>query len=156
MENTRDEFGTTRRLELPESEISVVVSQRESEGTYSLMEYSAEAGAEISPHWHSEATEAFYILDGSLSFSIDGNEQTLGPGDHVFVPPRVVHSFWNSTEACRFLLLVSPGSLERYFRDGARVYDEAESWPPDDMGVVQEAQQGHDVHDPPVNDSDNE
>lgn len=47
------------------------------------------------PHVHHEHTDAFYVLEGELTFEI-GRERTtitVGPGGFVAVPPGVAHSF---------------------------------------------------------------
>src|SRR5215204_5145272 len=49
------------------------------------------------PHVHREHTDAFYVLDGELTFGLgpDGEPVSVAAGGFVAVPPNVVHSFRN-------------------------------------------------------------
>lgn len=152
MADKRQQSEISRRIELPGTEITVHVGKEETDGRYSLLEYTVEPGFDVSPHWHRELTEAFYVLNGSMTFSIDGTERTAGPGEFLFVPPRTIHSVEAvGDDSCRFLLVVSPGGFEDYLREGEELFEEAGGKPPEDL--VQEVRSRHDVRDPPVEDS---
>ena len=47
------------------------------------------------PHIHHQHTDAFYVLEGELTFEIGAERQTftVGAGSLVAVPPGVAHSF---------------------------------------------------------------
>ena len=51
------------------------------------------------PHVHPSQTELFEILEGSVTFKIDGQELHAGPGDRVLVPAGRKHQFWNASGA---------------------------------------------------------
>ena len=60
-------------------------------------------------HVHPFQEERFEILEGSLTFKLDGQELPTGPGDRVLVPAGKKHQFWNaSEEEAHFLCEVSP------------------------------------------------
>lgn len=44
-------------------------------------------------HAHAAEDDAFYILEGELTFGVDGDEVVAGPGTFVLVPPGVEHTF---------------------------------------------------------------
>jgi quercetin dioxygenase-like cupin family protein len=44
-------------------------------------------------HLHREHAEAFYVLEGELTFRLEDGERRAGPDTWVFVPPEVVHTF---------------------------------------------------------------
>ncbi len=46
-------------------------------------------------HIHPFQENIFKILSGTCVFSIEGQEQTAGPGQTVLIPPKVKHFFWN-------------------------------------------------------------
>ena len=50
-------------------------------------------------HVHHEHTDAFYVLDGELTFELgpDADKMRVGPGGFVAVPPHVGHSFVNES-----------------------------------------------------------
>ena len=39
--------------------------------------------------------DAFYVLEGELTFLLEGNEVPAGPGTFVLLPPGVRHTFAN-------------------------------------------------------------
>jgi quercetin dioxygenase-like cupin family protein len=53
------------------------------------------------PHVHREHTDAFCVLQGELTFSLgpDGETVRVPAGGYVAVPPNVVHSFFNDSNA---------------------------------------------------------
>jgi mannose-6-phosphate isomerase-like protein (cupin superfamily) len=42
-------------------------------------------------HYHKRSTELYYVLDGSGSVIIDGEERPVARGSLVHIPPGVVH-----------------------------------------------------------------
>lgn len=50
-------------------------------------------------HAHAAEDDAFYLLEGELTFEVDGEEVVAGPGTFVLVPPGVEHSFANRGDA---------------------------------------------------------
>jgi mannose-6-phosphate isomerase-like protein (cupin superfamily) len=51
------------------------------------------------PHRHAEEDDAFYILEGELTFGVEGEEVVAGPGTFVLVPPGLEHTFRNDGDA---------------------------------------------------------
>ena len=47
------------------------------------------------PHAHTGEDDSFYILEGELTFAVDGEELVAGPGTFVLVPPGIEHTFAN-------------------------------------------------------------
>jgi mannose-6-phosphate isomerase-like protein (cupin superfamily) len=50
-------------------------------------------------HAHEAEDDAFYILEGELTFGVEGEEVVAGPGTFVLVPPGVLHTFANRGDA---------------------------------------------------------
>jgi mannose-6-phosphate isomerase-like protein (cupin superfamily) len=46
-------------------------------------------------HVHADEDDSFYVLEGELTFTVDGEEVVAGPGTFVLVPPGVPHGFGN-------------------------------------------------------------
>ena len=50
-------------------------------------------------HAHAAEDDAFLILEGELTFTVEGEEVVAGPGTFVLVPPGVEHGFSNRCDA---------------------------------------------------------
>jgi quercetin dioxygenase-like cupin family protein len=92
-------------------------------------------------HVHREHTDAFYVLEGEVTFALGpaGERISLPAGSFVAVPPNVVHSFANegSADAC-WLNFHAPdtgfAAYLRALRDGADVVFDSFD-PPADGGL---------------------
>jgi quercetin dioxygenase-like cupin family protein len=82
----------------------------ETNGEYVLFECSVEpSGFVAAAHVHPFQEERFQVLDGTVTFRIDGQELTAGPGDAVLVAAGRKHQFWNAgDEEVRFACEVRP------------------------------------------------
>jgi len=68
-------------------------------------------------HVHVEADEAFYVLAGEITFSLDDTTATCGPGGFVLAPGGVMHSFGNDSGAPARLLIIHAPAMDGYFRE---------------------------------------
>ena len=87
-------------------------------GDFSLMERTVPPGARTPPpHRHVNCSEAFFVLAGMITFSLDGAELTGGPGDFLLVPRGAGHTFGNrDDEPARLLVLHAP-AMDAYFAE---------------------------------------
>jgi quercetin dioxygenase-like cupin family protein len=75
----------------------------ETDGEYVLFEcFVKPSGFVAAAHVHPFQEERFQVLEGSVTFRIDGQELAAEPGDSILVPAGRKHQFWNagSEEAC--------------------------------------------------------
>ncbi|QKG18640.1 hypothetical protein ACTIVE_0274 [Actinomadura verrucosospora] len=74
------------------------------------------------PHYHHDAAEIFYVIDGGLHVLTGDRIVTIAAGDFLLVPPRTPHAFSTPAHTGVDMLIVKPGA-ERfdYFRLGDRV-----------------------------------
>jgi mannose-6-phosphate isomerase-like protein (cupin superfamily) len=107
-------------------------------GRWTMYEYTAPPGfAGPPPHSHKQTDEAFFVLEGTIRFELDGESVDAHPGAYARVPPGVVHRFSNpSDEPARFLGLIVPGGFEKYWEELSAMMANEPSWPPADMGPV--------------------
>jgi mannose-6-phosphate isomerase-like protein (cupin superfamily) len=62
-------------------------------------------------HLHRAHAEAFFVLEGELTFRLEDGEHRVGADSWVFVPPEVVHTFAvTGDERARFLDIHVPSS----------------------------------------------
>jgi mannose-6-phosphate isomerase-like protein (cupin superfamily) len=90
------------------------------------------------PHVHREHTDAFYVLEGELTFLLgaDRERTAVAAGGCVAVPPNLVHGFANEGEVeVRFLNVHAPdggfAAFMRGARDGVEVGFDSYDPPPD-------------------------
>jgi mannose-6-phosphate isomerase-like protein (cupin superfamily) len=64
-------------------------------------------------HQHAAEDDSFYMLDGELTFVVDGEEVVAGPGTFVLVPPEVPHTFANRGHVpARFVNVHAPAGFD--------------------------------------------
>ncbi len=88
-------------------------------------------------HSHDGFEETNYGLAGVTTFTVDGEQRELHPGEVVFIPRGAVHAFENRHDAdARFLAVVTPGLLgPAYFHEVAAVIADAAGGPPDPAAI---------------------
>lgn len=52
-------------------------------------------GTEVGTHTHPKQTETITVNEGKICATVDGEERTLGVGDHVRVEPGISHGYEN-------------------------------------------------------------
>jgi len=89
----------------------------DTQGRFALIEGVTRKGNVPPPHIHHGGDETYYILEGEMTASVDGQTIKGTPGTVIFVPPDVVHSFEIESEQMRMLVLLTPAGLEGYFKE---------------------------------------
>jgi quercetin dioxygenase-like cupin family protein len=97
-------------------------------GAFSLVEHPLPPRALGAPvHTHRNEDEYSYVLEGRFGLQLGADVLEAGPGDLVFKPRGVPHTFWNAgDEPARLLELISPAGFEHYFRELAPLLAAAE------------------------------
>jgi mannose-6-phosphate isomerase-like protein (cupin superfamily) len=71
-------------------------------------------GRVLEAHVHDGEDDAFYILEGAMTFTFWDEEAVATPGTFVLVPPGVEHGFRNDgAEPVRMLNLHAPAGFDR-------------------------------------------
>jgi len=127
---------TAEEISIGELVIRFLLEGDESGGTASLFEFTVPSSARVPvAHSHDAYEETVYGLDGTLSWTVDGDRHEVGPGEVLCIRRGAVHRFENEGEVdARVLAVVTPGRLgPDYFREIAAVVEEAKAagGPPD-------------------------
>lgn len=111
---------------------SILVSKKDTGGTYSVVEAKVFPKGGPIPHIQTREHEGFYVLEGEITFTVDGKPLVAKTGTFVNVPPNVIHSFKNKTDRlAKMLIILAPGGLENLFVDvGDMVSDPTVQPPP--------------------------
>jgi quercetin dioxygenase-like cupin family protein len=87
-------------------------------GALSVIEIVQRRGGEPPLHVHHREDEAFYLLEGEMTFHVGDERLRATAGSFVFLPRDVPHSFTVDGDGeARVLQLCSPPGLEEFFRD---------------------------------------
>lgn len=88
-------------------------------GGLGVFELTVPPGANVPPpHRHSHNEEFFYVVEGSIGYSVDGDARELGPGEWMSTPRGSVHAFRNTgTRTARALVVLTPDIGAQYFHD---------------------------------------
>jgi quercetin dioxygenase-like cupin family protein len=95
-----------------------------SKGSVTLFECDVPAQARMpAPHSHDAFEETIYGLQGSTTWTVDGQSMEIGPGEAICIPRGSVHGFANhGTADATFLAVATPGVFgSAYFREVADV-----------------------------------
>jgi quercetin dioxygenase-like cupin family protein len=120
-------------------QIDFLVEAGDSGGSVTAFECSVPADEKMPvPHSHDAFEETIYGLEGTTTWTVDGEAREVGPGECICIERGHVHGFQNhgSTDA-RFLAVATPGVFgPAYFEDLAAVVAEAQG-PPDPAAIVE-------------------
>jgi quercetin dioxygenase-like cupin family protein len=87
-------------------------------GKYALFEALVGPGGGPPPHVHSREEEGFYVLEGEITFTINGERVVATAGMFANMPVGTPHSFKNeSDKPARMLISVAPAGLEKMFME---------------------------------------
>ncbi|MCC6951234.1 MAG: cupin domain-containing protein [Phycisphaerales bacterium] len=110
--------GEGRALHGPGGDVLVhKITSKDSGGSTLLSDYFLPAGGGTPLHVHTHEDETFFVIEGEVTFFVDGKRLVAGAGATVFGPRGVPHCFKNCSEkAARMVLLVTPGeNFERFY-----------------------------------------
>ncbi len=103
--------GTGPFVELGDHRAHIKVTAQASGGEFVLAETEADFRGGVPPHVHTLEDETFYIQEGRFAIGVGDRKVEAGPGDTVFAPRRLPHT-WSciSEGGGRLLILITPGA----------------------------------------------
>jgi quercetin dioxygenase-like cupin family protein len=113
------------------SSLTLKATSQDTDGGFFLSETVVEPGFPGPPlHRHRELTDMFYVLEGTLTLTVDGEDVEAKPGTFACVPPGTPHTFANRSDApVRVLNFNIPGGFEGYMRELAAAMAESDGPP---------------------------
>lgn len=97
--------------------MSILISNKDTGGAFSLIHGYELQGLEPPPHTHTREDESFYVLSGEIAYTVGNEILNAKSGNWVFLPRNIQHSFKVITEKAEVLIHLSPGGFEGYFRE---------------------------------------
>ncbi|MGH7163691.1 MAG: quercetin 2,3-dioxygenase [Planctomycetota bacterium] len=108
--------GSGRRIHVLSDLYTFKASAKDTGGAYLLLEAVVPPGGGTPPHVHRREDEAFYVLDGELTFRVGGEAIVARPGHFVHAPRDVPHQFTNTgKKPARALVWATPAGIEGFF-----------------------------------------
>jgi uncharacterized cupin superfamily protein len=103
-------------------EISLLLANEDLSLTYA----SRPGGERVTERHTHQHAEAFYVLEGELTFEVGAGRETIGAGGFVAAPPGVAHSYGTAgSDPARWLIIHAKdggfAAFMRGIRDGVEV-----------------------------------
>jgi mannose-6-phosphate isomerase-like protein (cupin superfamily) len=117
---------------------------------YCLVDVTTAPGAGVPPNSHPGDNEAFCILEGNYSFTINGEERIAAAGDVVLIPNGAVHALRNIGDTAGRMFIVNvPGKIHAAFfssvgeplAQGARDFPPPPATPPDIPRLIEQSKE---------------
>ena len=113
-----------------------LASHDETAGALGVSLVTQPVGTATPIHVHTEEDEAFYLLDGTMTYSADGQLYRLGAGSFIFLPRGLPHGFRvTGSDPVRFLAVTLPGALMSLYDEVGRAAPRHEL-PPSDQELL--------------------
>jgi quercetin dioxygenase-like cupin family protein len=111
---------------------TILTSGEDTGGAFALIHAVVPPGGGPPPHVHRREDEAFYVLEGELTFQADRRSFPAVAGSWITLPKGSLHTFRNGgSTSARMLIVVTPSGLEKFFAEvGEEVKDRSLPPPP--------------------------
>src|SRR5215469_8104290 len=121
--------------------IRFLITGENSSGSIAAFEFLAPAKQRLAApgHSHDHYEETIYGISGVLTWTVDGKQIDVGPGQALCIPRGAVHRFDNNgSEDVIALCVITPAAIgPQYFREAAEVINAAAGGPPDRAQMVE-------------------
>ncbi len=108
----------------------ILATGEQTGGAYALSEARVLPGGGPPPHIHHREDEAFFVLEGEITFLLGDRKVVAKPGTFIQGPRGVPHAFKNESNApARMLILVTPPGFEKFLAEFAQPIASFESPP---------------------------
>jgi mannose-6-phosphate isomerase-like protein (cupin superfamily) len=93
---------------------TIKLAEHDAEGRFALVEAVAFRSTEPPLHIHHNEDEAWYILNGKMTFFVGDDVLEATAGSFVLAPKGIPHTFTVDVEPTRVLVFASPAGFERF------------------------------------------
>jgi quercetin dioxygenase-like cupin family protein len=104
----------------------VLLSSDETNGGASIMQMTMRKGMGPPRHIHHGVTETVYVVDGTISYHIDGQTVDGGPGSLFRVPADTSEQFEPTSSEARVLVTYEPGGMDKFFAEAGEPAEKRE------------------------------
>jgi quercetin 2,3-dioxygenase len=92
------------------------ISSKDTDGQLSVFDYTGLAKVGPMLHVHFKQDEVFTVIEGSYRFVVGSETHVLGPGQTIFLPRGIAHTWIQLTDRGRMIYFLQPaGKMEEFF-----------------------------------------
>jgi quercetin dioxygenase-like cupin family protein len=121
--------------------VHFLITAKNSNGSVAAFELDVPAAQRLAApaHSHDHYEETIYGIEGVLTWTVNGKEINVGPGQALCIPRGAVHRFHNfGSRDVRVLCMISPAAIgPEYFREAAEVINAVADGPPNPAKMVE-------------------
>ena len=115
--------------------VRFLITGKNSGGTLAAFELIVPAAQRLAApaHSHDHYEETIYGIEGVLTWTVDGRQIDVRPGQALCIPRGAIHRFDNNgSQDVKALCMITPAAIgPQYFRESAAVINAAAGGPPD-------------------------
>jgi quercetin dioxygenase-like cupin family protein len=126
--------GTREEITVGGMAIRFLVEGEQTAGSVAVFEFDVPADGKIAAaHSHDGYDETIYGLEGTLTWTVEGEEVEVGSGEALFIPRGTIHQFANPGDVdAKALAIATPGVIgPDFFREAGAILEAAAGGPPD-------------------------
>jgi quercetin dioxygenase-like cupin family protein len=121
--------------------VRFLVTGADASGSVALFELTVPGAQRLAApaHSHDHYDETIYVIEGVLSWTVDGTRIDVGPGQALCIPRGAVHRFDNhGSQDVKALCAITPAAIgPHFFRESAAVINAVPGGPPDRVKMAE-------------------
>src|SRR5215203_1500759 len=121
--------------------VRFLITGENSNGSVATFELSVPGARRLAApaHSHDHYEETIYGIDGVLTWTVNGKQIDVGPGQALCIPRGAVHRFDNNeSKDVKALCVITPAAIgPQYFREAAEVVNAASGGAPDPARMIE-------------------
>ena len=121
--------------------VRFLITGEDASGSVAVFELTVPSAQRLTApaHSHDHYEETIYGIEGVLTWTVDGKQIAVGPGQALCIPRGAIHRFDNNgSQDVRALCAITPAAIgPQYFREVAEVMKAATGGPPDRVKMAE-------------------
>ncbi len=103
--------------------VSLLVTGEQTQGLFALVQTVVRRAEQTPLHAHTLEDECVYVVQGEVTFYLDGNRLDCSAGSCVLLPKGSEHAYCIESEEATLLVLLVPAGLEGSYQELDRFVD---------------------------------
>ena len=136
IETTIDATTDTRDIWFAGTFMRLLATADDTSGQLAVMEQRARKGFSPPRHVHHAEDTAMVVLEGRITAEVGDEQHAVGPGELVWLPRDVPHTFRVDSDEVHLLELATPAGIEQFHVDAGDPAATARIPPPGEPDVA--------------------